>query len=608
MLVRKRLRTNSSTEPDDGSDPVLDYAKAVLSGAEIAGPHVKAACQRHLNDLEHGPSRGFTFDLATAKRVIRFFERLLRLSEGQFEGKPFNLHTSQKFIVGSIFGWKRADGTRRFRRAYLEIAKGNGKSPLAAGIGLFGMAADAEPGAQIYSAGSNKEQARVLFEDAVKMAEQVPDFKQRITFRGKKRIDRMSMLGGKQKGSFFTPVSRETRKRGSGPRPHMALADEVHEHPDRHTIDILERGFKFRRQPLLVMTTNSGTDRNSICFEEHQHAVKVAHGDIEDDSTFSYVCALDDGDDPIKDPSCHKKANPLLDVIITREYLAGVVKQARDIPGKLNGILRLHFCVWTDAETAWISRQAWEACEDSTLDIAQFKDRRCFAGLDLSSTLDLTARALVFEDGHTEDGKPKFVAFAHGYTPKATLLAREEADKAPYTVWERQGFLTATPGSKIRLDHVADDLVKDGIAYTLVEVAYDRYLIKDFETAVSALGAELPLREHGQGFAQRRGCEPDCPKRHKHDPAPLWMPGSIDALETLILERRIRFHVNPALRSAVASARFITGPAGNTRRFEKNSPGGRIDLCIALTMAVGSAVNAAPPETGYIDPNELVVV
>src|SRR5262249_27331101 len=157
--------------------------------------------------------------------------------------------------------------------------KGNGKSPLAGGIGLYGLAANNEPGAQIYSAGAKKDQANILFQDAVRMAKKAPALDKRITYAGNDpHVWNMAMLGKPQSGAFFRPVSRDTKKSGSGPRPHMALVDELHEHPDRGTVEMLERGFKFRRQPLLLMITNSGTDRNSVCYEEHQHAVAVAHG------------------------------------------------------------------------------------------------------------------------------------------------------------------------------------------------------------------------------------------------------------------------------------------------------------------------------------------
>jgi hypothetical protein len=171
-------------------------------------------------------------------------------------------------------------------------------------------------------------------------------------------------------GSFFRPVSRETKKTGSGPRPHFALGRRTARAPGLGgIIEMLERGFKFRRQPLLFMITNSGSDRKSVCWMSMIHAIKVAAGNQEakdedafylgeviDDTTFSYVCALDVGDDPLEDPACWVKANPLIGVTITEEYLAGVVKQAKDIPAKLNNILRLHFCVWTEAETAWMTR------------------------------------------------------------------------------------------------------------------------------------------------------------------------------------------------------------------------------------------------------------
>jgi phage terminase large subunit-like protein len=544
-----------------------------------------------MTDLEHGHERGLRFDTEAADRVYRYFRTVLRLSEGQFEGIPFELHPSQAFIVGSLFGWKRADGSRRFRRAYVEMGKGNGKSPLAGGIGLFGMSADGEPGAEIYAAAARKEQAAILFRDAVKMAEKSRALASKITFSGRNPVWNMSILGKPQAGAFFRTVSREAGRSGSGPRPHFALCDEVHEHPDRHVMELLERGFKFRRQPLLLMITNSGTDRKSVCWEEHEHAVRVAHGDTEDDTTFAFVCSLDEKDDPLNDRRCWKKANPLLGAILTEDYLAGVVAQAKAIPGKLNGILRLHFCVWTDAETAWISREAWEACEDPDLELENYAGKRAFAGLDLGATKDLSAKGLVFEDGETDDGKPRFAAFVHGYTPADTLIERARLDKAPYDVWVRQGYLTATPGTVVRHDHIAADLIEDANNFDLAAVAYDRYLIKHFEEAVNDTGASLPLVEHGQGLGQRKGCEPDCTQRHKHEPAPLWMPQSVTELETLILEGRIRIHVNPALRSAVAAARFFTSPAG-LRRFEKNKPGGRIDMCIALTMAVGAATGA----------------
>ena len=284
-------------------DRINEYAEGVLSGEIVAGPHVRNACRRHFDDLEKGPDRGLWFDIEDADRKIGFFENVLKLSEGQFEGQPFLLHPSQAFKIGSIFGWKRADGTRRFRRAYVEEGKGNGKSPLAGGIGLIGMTADGEAGAQVYAAAAKREQAGILFADAVKMVRASPALAKRIDFSG--GPGREYNMAHHASGSFFRPVSRDTGKSGSGPRPYFVLADEVHELPDGKILEMLERGFKFRREPLLFMITNSGSDRNSICWAEHEWAVKVAAGNIDavtdpsyvgeilDDAMFSYVCALD---------------------------------------------------------------------------------------------------------------------------------------------------------------------------------------------------------------------------------------------------------------------------------------------------------------------------
>lgn len=200
---------------------------------------------------------------------------------------PFELQPAQAFIVGSLFGWMRQDGTRRFRRAYVEQGKGNGKSPMAGGIGLYGMLADGEAGSQAYAAAAKREQAGILFADAVKMVRASPALLRRVEFSG--GPGREYNMAHHASGSFFRPVSRDTGKSGSGPRPYFVLADEVHELPDGKILEMLERGFKFRRQPLLFMITNSGSDRNSICWAEHEWAIKVAAGNIDAVTDPSYV-------------------------------------------------------------------------------------------------------------------------------------------------------------------------------------------------------------------------------------------------------------------------------------------------------------------------------
>jgi phage terminase large subunit-like protein len=573
-------------------DPATHYAQAVVAGDIIAGPHVRASCARHLRDLETGHERGLTWSIDAATRALGFFPDVLRLSEGQFEGTPFNLHPAQAFIVGSVFGWKRADGSRRFRRAYVEQGKGNGKSPLAGGIGLYMLVADNEPGAQVFAAAAKMDQARILFNDAVAMVRQSPELERRLTPTG---INPVNNLAWMERGSFFRPVGRDTGKTGSGMRPHGVLIDELHEHPNRDTLEMLERGFKFRRNPLVFMITNSGSDRNSVCWEEHEHAVKVAHGEVEDDTTFSYVCALDEGEDPLEDSSCWVKANPLLGVTITESYLADVVAQARAIPGKANGIRRLHFCQWTDAETAWISRDLWEACEDPAMTLDEFEGQECWIGLDLGATKDMTARAMVFRDGVDGEGRPKFALFAHGYTPGETLHARARDDRAPYDVWVDQGHLTATPGKLVRFDTVAADIVEIAARFNVASVTYDRWLIRNFEQALDELGVTLPLMEHPQGVNQRKD-------------SPLWMPESINQFEALLLEKRLRIAINPALRSAVASSTFWTSPAG-LRRFEKQRAMARIDLAVASAMAVGSAmVNAESASTSVYETRGVLIL
>lgn len=588
-------------------DPVTEWARAVVAGKVTAGPHVRNACRRHLDDLEKGPKRGLIWDLKAALWAIKFFPDVLRLNGGQFEGKPFVLHPSQAFRVGSLFGWKRKDGTRRFRRFYDEEGKGNGKSPMLAGIGLFCMLADGEARAEVYAAGSKKEQAMVLFRDAVAMVDQSPLLSERITKSGGNPVWNLADV---RTASFFRPISSDDGQ--SGPRPSCALCDEVHEHRNGTVIELLERGFKFRRQPLLAMATNSGSDRQSVCWQEHQHAIRVAAGtmtpdaaatyvgEVIDDSTFSFVCSLDMGDDPLSDPSCWAKANPLLDVTITREYLAAIVQQAKQIPGKLNGILRLHFCVWTEADKAWMAREALEACL-SDFDPAEHSGAEVKAGIDLSATQDITAAAFIVETGtvrmEREDGSavvlPTYDCWVEAWTPRDTLDARALRDQAPYDLWVKDGWLNAVPGKVIRMDFVAARIAEIAAEYDLKALAYDAYAFrKNLEPELDAMGLTVPLVEHPQGGKRRAKVADDVLEQARsagaEPPEGLWMPGSLRQLETLILERRIRFRRSPVLIAAMMAAVTEEDPFGN-RWFAKRKATNRIDAAVATAMAVGVA-------------------
>lgn len=592
---------------------------------------MRNACRRHLDDLKKGRLRGLHWDLPAAQRAIGFFKDVLCLNGGQFEGVPFELDPSQAFRVGSIFGWKRADGTRRFRRFYDEEGKGNGKSPMLAGVGLYCMVADGEARAEVYAAGSKKDQAMVLFRDAVAMVDQSPPLAMRLRKSGGTPVWNIADF---KTGSFFRPISSDDGQ--SGPRPSCALCDEVHEHRDGTVIEMLERGFKWRRQPLLVMATNSGTDRNSVCWQEHLHAVRCAAGTITpdadftyvgeviDDAAFAYVCALDKGDDPLEDRSCWVKANPLLGVTVKTDYLAEVVKQAKQIPGKLNGILRLHFCVWTDAEQAWMSRATVEKVLGAFDPVAEHAGKEIHIGIDLSGSQDLTAEANVVQTGmrtvERKDEKtgetvvlelPTYDAWVTAWTPADTMSARALRDQTPYDVWVEKGELIAIPGSIIRMDFVAAHILGLSAEFRIAAIAYDRYAYRRLEEEFANAGFTAPQLEHPQGGTRRAKPPPEqveeARREGREPPQGLWMPGSLMMLETLILEERIRILASPVIVSAIMGA-ATEHDAFDNRWFSKRKATVRIDPLVALAMAVGAATSAPPPPQEIYSGRGLLVI
>lgn len=561
------------------------YARAVVAGEIVAGPYVRASCARHLKDLETGADRGLRWEPEAAKRYADFCRVVCCVQVGQ-DYQPFILHASQWFIAGSLFGWKRSDGTRRFRTAYVEQGKGNGKSPLAAAIGHYMLVADGELSAEVYASGRHKDQAMVLFRDAVAMWRHSPALQSRLTASGGNPVWNLAHL---ETGSFFRPISAESGQ--SGPRPHCALVDELHEHRDGMVLQMLKAGQKARAQPLTFIITNSGFDRKSVCFDEHSYAVDVALGTKEDDEYFSYVCALDDGDAPLDDPSCWIKTNPLLGVTIKHDYLEKQVREAKGIGGVANTNLRLNFCVWTSAEKAAIKPAVWEAClGDVDADALSADGVPCYGGLDLSKTGDLTAFTLTWLLDATRD-RQKFSSKTWFWTPAATMRERGLRDRAPYDQWAAAGYMEAVPGPRITYRWVADALGDLCARFNPVSIGGDPYGMTQLLEQCGEIGLALPVETHPQGF-NRRVVSKDENGPDGANEVALWMPDSINKLEAALLEQRIEIDRNPVMTMCAMSVVYEHNRTGH-RMFAKDKATNRIDGMVSLAMSIGVATLTA---------------
>jgi phage terminase large subunit-like protein len=548
-------------------DPVTTYARNVVQGKIIAGPHVRAACQRHLDDLKNAPSRGFFFDLDKVNRVIGFFRDVLKLNGGDYEGLPYELLDWQIFVNGSLVGWVDAEGQRRFRVAYIETAKGSGKSPMVAGLGLYALVADNEPRAEIYAAATKKDQAMIMFRDAVAMVKLSPALSQVISMSG--GAGKEWNLAYHKSGGFFRPISSDDGQ--SGPRPYFGICDEVHEHRSDTVIEMLRAGLKHRKQGMVLMITNSGYDKTSVCWQYHEAAINACNTrDTEaagfNDQLFGYVCAIDEGDKPLEDESCWPKANPSLKYGLPGyAYLREQVTEARGMNSKQALVRRLNFCEWTEADNPWISGQQWMACQDKEYDQALLAGRKCYGGLDLSSSLDLTAFVLLFEPTPSD---PYWRLQSHFWLPNEGLMQKAEKDKVPYILWREKGYLNTTKGAAIKkLDvayKIATEIVKP---YKLQVIAYDRYDINDFKAALDQEGLTLPLVEFGQGYKS--------------------MGPAVNALETMIVNKTMRHNGNPVMTWCAANAVIDTDPAG-WRKVTKAKATGRVDGMVAALMAAGT--------------------
>jgi len=581
------------------TDKVTDYALDVNKGRIVAGPYVRAACERHLNDLKTGEDRGLLFDADAAALAISFFKVLkieVEGGEGYGDGNnrvaPFDLQPWQEFIVGSLFGWKNAQGLRRFRRAYIEVAKGNGKSPMAAAIGhyfLAGKGINKERG-EIYSAATSRDQAAILFRDAIAMWSRSPGLQARITTKGK-QLQTISQLTHIRTNSVFRPVSTENRGQ-SGLRPYCALIDEVHEHRDNGVIEMMRAGTKGNQEALIFEITNSGFDKRTVCGQEHDYSIQVVTGERLNDAWFAYIAALDEKDEPFEDESCWIKANPNLGVSIHAPYIREQVLEAKGMPSKEGTVRRLNFCQWTDSESSAIPRELWAACEGAVSpDEMRDKEYRCFGGLDLSRVGDLTAFTLTWLTDETKD-KWRFASKTWFWTPKDTLADRARKDIAPYDVWAREGHMEAVPGKLIKFPWIADALLELCAKYNPEQIGCDQYGLTQLLDQLAEMGASLPCVVHPQGFNQRIIGERFGVKETGAQDIALWMPDSINKLEAALLEGRIQVDMNPVMRMCAQSVVYTQNRTGH-RMFDKEKATRRIDGMVSLAMSIGVATMEA---------------
>lgn len=581
MSQKKTSSRSSSVD-----DPATQYAKEVHSGERVAGPDIRNACARHLRDLEEGPKRGLTWDLSAANKAIRFYRTVLKLNGGEFEGLPFELLPWQKFIVGSIFGWKSSDGYRRFRVVYVESGKGSGKSPLAAGVGLTGLIADNEARAEIYAAATKKDQAMILFRDAVAMVQQSPELTKRLVCSGTgQNIWNLAYL---KSGSFFRPISSDDGQ--SGPRPHMALIDEVHEHKTNMVVEMMRAGTKSRKQALIFMITNSGSNKRGPCWEYHEYGSRVASGALTDDGFFAYICSLDEGDDPIQDESCWFKSNPSLQDadLPGMKYLREQVTEARGMPSKEAMVRRLNFCEWTGAESPWISWDVWSQAEER-VPMSLLRNRPSVGGLDLSSTTDLTSFVLLFYPTYED---PHWRLLPYFWIPDHELDKREARDKVPYAAWIKSRDLETTPGRAISKLHVLRRLQTICDFFQVDKIAFDRWRIEDMRQLMSEYDITLPeLVEFGQGFKDMGPAVDEFERRllGMIEQQPEEENGAAeffdDALPAEAVES-LRHDGNPVMTWCAGNAVIVSDPANN-RKANKAKATGRIDGIIAAIMATG---------------------
>jgi phage terminase large subunit-like protein len=516
------------------------YIDDVMTGRQVACEYVKKAVERHVNDLQIAEEKGWFFDEDSAQFVIDFVS-FLRHTKGSFAKKRFNLQPWQAFIFWVIFGWKNKEtGFRRFKKAYIEVSRKNGKSEIGAALGIYMLIADGEYGAEVYAAATKRDQARKVFDPAKSMLKQA-----RAESKSLKKSTTVltNRLVNESSESYFVTLSKDYDSE-EGSNPHFAVVDEYHVHPTSGMLDMLESGMVQRNQSLLFIITTAGFQTASPCYEFRQSIVGLLNGERKNDSVFGIIYTLDEGDD-WRDESVWVKATPNLGTGIPIQNFREALQKAcgegytSEIAFRVKNLNQ-----WINEAHGWINQKIWKAAA-GIVDLEELKGQVCYGGLDLASTRDISALAIVFPP---EGDDEKFSVFWRLYCPMEMIEDPSRNENGiSYKQWWKDGFITGTDGNVTDYRYIEKDIQEINIHFQLKRIGYDRHNAYEIVTRLdesgiamdpvpqTTLGLSVPMKQverlvYSENF------------NHGNNPVINWMLGNIaiyiDGNENTKLDRK----------------------------------------------------------------------
>jgi len=554
------------------------YIQEVLDGTIITNQWIKAACQRHLDDLETGEKRGLYFDQEEGQRFVAFFERFLHHSKGKWAGDPFTLLPWQQFMISSLFGWKRSDGTRRFRTLFCAVGRKNGKSATCSGLGLAMLDFDQEPAAEVYFSATKRDQARICHVEAERMVKASPHLKKRIGIH-------RNNLHVKSTGSKAEPLSSEARSL-DGLSPHCAIIDEYHAHKDAEIFHVLKSATGARAQPLLAIVTTAGWNIDGPCFHFQKTCQDVLQGIKDDDSLLPLIYCLDEEDD-WKDQSTWIKANPSLGESISMDYLVEQYTQATNYGSTEEANFRTkHLNEWVSSSDVWIKDEEWMASGSDPIEVDE-KSLTWYGGLDLAAVSDFCCLVLV---APLPDGE--LLARRWYWLPESAWERRMDREESsihmdmldlsyfhlsPGNVTDYQALRRTISGYYVQDGTVMHDTSCIMDQYNVASISFDRWNSSTLVTQLTGDGVLMaPI---GMGYASQS--------------APL------RELERLILEKKLIHEGDPVLRWMIRNVMIQRDPAGNIK-LDKARSQDKIDGVMSLNCAVAEWMTRTAA-----DPNEI---